>query len=54
MLIDICGAFGIENDIVYKEKTKSMCVKPSVMKDLYVQLNLAKWDTHGTGPKCPK
>ena len=37
MLIDICVAFGIENDIVCnEEKTKCMCVKPSVMKDLYV------------------
>ena len=36
MLIDICVAFGIENDIVYNEKIKCMCVKPSVMKDLYV------------------
>ena len=37
MLIDICVAFGIENDIVYnEEKTTCMCVKPSVMKDLYV------------------
>ena len=37
MLIDICVAFGIENDIVYNdEKTKCMCVKLSVMKDLYV------------------
>ena len=37
MLIDICVPFGIENDIVYnEEKTKCMCVKPSVMKELYV------------------
>ena len=41
MLIDIyiCVSFGIENDILYnEEKTKPMCVKPSVMKDLYMYL----------------
>ena len=39
MLIDICVAFGIENYIVYKEeRTKCMCIKPSVMKDLYVPM----------------
>ena len=37
MLIDLCVAFLIENDIVYiEEMTKCTCVKPSVMKDLYV------------------
>ena len=37
ILIGLCVAFGIENDIVYnKEKTKCMCIKPSVRKDLYV------------------
>ena len=39
MLIDICVAFGIANDIVYnEEKTKCMCIKPSVMKDLHVAM----------------
>ena len=37
MLIDICLAFDIDNDIVYnKEKTKCMCIKPSLTKYLYV------------------
>ena len=36
---DTDTAFGIENDIVYKEeRTKCMCIKPSVMKDLYVPM----------------
>ena len=39
MLIDIFVAFGIKNDIVYNEqKTKCMCIKPSVMKNLYIAM----------------
>ena len=33
----ICIPVNIENDIVYnEEKTMCMCIKPSVMKHLYV------------------
>ena len=36
MIIDICVAFGIENTVYNEEWTKCMCIKHSVMIDLYV------------------
>ena len=39
LIIDscICVTFGIDNDIVYNEKkTMCMCIKSSIMNDLYV------------------